>query len=76
MKEPTVKPLDTPALPQGLDHKKAPSSKEATRGPKPKKQDHNFTQSRDIREDRGTRQIKNTIRARSAPRPQSAPRGR
>jgi hypothetical protein len=45
-------------------------SKEVTRGPKPKKQDHNFSQSRDVREDRGTRQIKNTVR------PQSAPRGR
>jgi len=51
-------------------HSPAPASKATTRGAKPKKQDHNFTQSRDIREDRGTRQIKNTVR------PQSAPRGR
>ena len=48
-----------------LNQKPIPASKEATRGPKPKRQDHNFSQSRDIREDRGTRQIKTTARKQS-----------
>jgi hypothetical protein len=68
MKEPIIKPLDTAATADASGKKPASNSKETTRGPKPKKQDHNFTQSRDIREDRGTRQIKNTVRTQSAPR--------
>jgi hypothetical protein len=60
----------TKAEPDEATAPPAPKSKEVTRGPKPKRQDHNFSQSRDIREDRGVRQIKNTVR------PQSAPRGR
>ena len=68
MKEPVTNPGKTPAvLPENVD-KPLPSSKEDSRGPKPKKQDHNFSQSRDIREDRGTRQIKNTIRKQSGRR--------
>jgi hypothetical protein len=68
MKEPMNNPEETSSVPPESGHKPLPSSKEAARGPKPKKQDHNFSQSRDIREDRGTRQIKNTIRKQSAPR--------
>jgi hypothetical protein len=68
MKELMTNPDQTPAIPPESGHKPLASSKEAARGPKPKKQDHNFSQSRDIHEDRGTRQIKNTIRKQSAPR--------
>jgi len=57
-------PGETPAPP--VSNKPVPKSKEVARGPKPKRQDHNFSQSRDIREDRGTRQIKNTVRPQSA----------
>jgi hypothetical protein len=64
MKAPIEKPAET------VSNTPVPKSKEVTRGPKPKRQDHNFSQSRDVREDRGMRQIKNTVR------PQSAPRGR
>jgi hypothetical protein len=48
-------------------HTPVPESRDS-RGPKPKKQDPNFSQSRDVREDRGVRQIKNTIRRQAAPR--------
>ena len=68
MKAPISNPGKT--VPETVNNTLISKSKEVTREPKPKKQDHNFSQSRDIREDRGTRQIKNTVR------PQSAPRGR
>jgi TFIIF-interacting CTD phosphatase-like protein len=69
MKAPILNPGEASA-PANINQKPNPGSKETTRGPKPKEKDHNFSQSRDIREDRGTRQIKNSAR------PQSAPRGR
>jgi hypothetical protein len=68
MKEQKTKPEQAVAPPADADQKPSPASKEATRGPKPKKQDHNFSQSRDIREDRGIRQIKTTVRGQSSTR--------
>jgi hypothetical protein len=66
MKALISKPGET--IPETVNNTPFSKSREVTRGPKPKRQDHNFSQSRDIREDHGTRQIKNTVRVQSAPR--------
>jgi len=68
MKAPLATPEQTAHSLANKNQKRIPASKETTRGPKPKKQDHNFSQSRDIREDRGVRQIKTTIRNESSAR--------
>jgi len=68
MKEPKSNPEQAASPSTDTNPKPLPASKETTRGPKPKRQDHNFSQSRDVREDRGTRQIKTTIRNQSSAR--------
>jgi hypothetical protein len=68
MKAPITKPGEMSPDSKAIKDKPVPSSKETTRGAKPKKEDHIFSQSRDVREDRGTRQIKNTIRNQSSAR--------
>jgi hypothetical protein len=65
MKAPLTTPEQTAHSLENTNLKRVPASKETTRGPKPKKEDHNFSQSCDIREDRGVRQIKTTIRKES-----------
>jgi hypothetical protein len=68
MKVSLTTPEQTAHSPANTNQKPVSASKETTRGPKPKEQDDNFSQSRDIREDRGTRQIKTTIRKQSSAR--------
>jgi hypothetical protein len=68
MKVPSITAEQTAQPLANTNDKPVSDSKQTTRGPKPKEQDHNFSQSRDIREDRGVRQIKTTIRKQSSAR--------
>ena len=55
--------MNKPTVSQKALKQQLRKAKEATPGPKAKKRDDTFSQSRDKREDRGTRQMKTTHKA-------------